>query len=112
MTDPLAMSLAGGGEVGNTIRRMTEGPRFSDIGATEHRMAKLMDLWISVQTAARSYKGIVAGAWMTANRRFARDISSRSTTETQVKGGKQLGVGRGIGEYGIADVLEIKAIQR
>ena len=81
MTDPLAMSLAGGGEVGNTIRRMTEGPRFADIGAAEHRMAKLMELWISVQTAARTYESVVAGAWMTANQRFARDISSRSTPE-------------------------------
>jgi hypothetical protein len=89
MTDPLAMSLAGGGEVGNTIRRMTEGPRFADIGAAEHRMAKLMELWISVQTAARTYEGVVAGAWMTANQRFARDISSRSDAGTQVKGSKQ-----------------------
>lgn len=89
MTDPLAMSLAGGGEVGNTIRRMTEGPRFADIGVAEHRMAKLMELWMSVQTAARTYEGVVAGAWMKANQRFARDISSRSNTETQVKGSKQ-----------------------
>lgn len=89
MTDPLAMSLAGGGEVGNTIRRMTEGPRFADIGAAEHRMAKLMELWISVQTAARTYESVVAGAWMTTNQRFARDISSRSNTETQVEGSKQ-----------------------
>ena len=85
MTDPLAMSLAGGGEVGNTIRRMTEGPRFADIGAAEHRMAKLMELWISVQTAARTYEGVVAGAWMTANQRFARDISSRSTPERRCR---------------------------
>lgn len=89
MTDPLAMSLAGGGEVGNTIRRMTEGPRFADIGAAEHRMAKLMELWISVQTAARTYEGVVAGAWMTANQRFALEISSRSNSGTQVKGSKQ-----------------------
>lgn len=89
MTDPLAMSLAGGGEVGNTIRRMTEGPRFADIGAAEHRMAKLMELWISVQTAARTYEGVVAGAWMKANQRFALEISSRSNSGTQVKGSKQ-----------------------
>lgn len=89
MTDPLAMSLAGGGEVGNTIRRMTEGPRFADIGAAEHRMAKLMELWISVQTAARTYERVVAGAWMTANQRFAREISSRSPIDTHVKGSKQ-----------------------
>ena len=89
MTDPLAMSLAGGGEVGNTIRRMTEGPRFADIGAAEHRMAKLMELWMSVQTAARTYESVVAGAWMTTNQRFAGDISSRSNAGTQVKGSKQ-----------------------
>ena len=89
MTDPLAMSLAGGGQVGDTIRRMTEGPRFADIGAAEHRMAKLMELWMSVQTAARKYEGIVAGAWMRTNREFAREVSSRSRTETEVRGSKQ-----------------------
>jgi hypothetical protein len=89
ITDPLAMSLAGGGQVGDTIRRMTEGPRFADIGAAEHRMSKLFGLWLSVQTAARDYERIVARAWMTANQRFARDVASRSRTETEVRGSKQ-----------------------
>ena len=89
ITDPLAMSLAGGGQVGDTIRRMTEGPRFADIGAAEHRMAKLFGLWMSVQTAARNYERIVAGAWMKANQQFARDVASRSRTETEVRGSKQ-----------------------
>jgi polyhydroxyalkanoate synthase subunit PhaE len=89
ITDPLAMSLAGGGQVGDTIRRMTEGPRFADIGAAEHRMSKLFGLWMSVQTAARDYERIVAGAWMKANQEFARDVASRSRTETEVRGSKQ-----------------------
>ena len=89
ITDPLAMSLAGGGQVGDTIRRMTEGPRFADIGAAEHRMTKLFGLWLSVQTAARNYERIVAGAWMTANQEFARDVAARSRTETEVRGSKQ-----------------------
>jgi len=89
ITDPLAMSLAGGGQVGDTIRRMTEGPRFADIGAAEHRMAKLFGLWMSVQTAARNYERIVAGAWLKANQQFARDVASRSRTDTEVRGSKQ-----------------------
>lgn len=89
MTDPLAMSLAGGGQVGDTIRRMTEGPRFADIGAAEHRLAKLMQLWMSVQSAARVYEGIVAGAWMKTNQQFARDVTSRFRTDAEVRGSKQ-----------------------
>jgi polyhydroxyalkanoate synthase subunit PhaE len=89
ITDPLAMSLAGGGQVGDTIRRMTEGPRFADIGAAEHRMAKLFGLWMSVQTAARNYERIVAGAWLKANQQFATEVASRSRTDTAVRGSKQ-----------------------
>jgi hypothetical protein len=36
---------------------MIEGPRFADVGANEHRMARLMELWMAVQTAARTYEG-------------------------------------------------------
>jgi polyhydroxyalkanoate synthase subunit PhaE len=89
ITDPLAMSLAGGGQVGDTIRRMTEGPRFADIGAAEHRMATLFRLWMSVQTAARAYERIVAGAWLKANQRFATEVASRSRTDNQLRGSKQ-----------------------
>jgi len=89
MLDPVSMSLMGGNRVGEAIRRMTEGPRFADIGAAEHRMAKLFGLWMSVQTAARKYERIVAGAWMKANQEFAREIATRSRTETEVRGSKQ-----------------------
>ena len=81
MTEPLALSLAGGGEVGDTIRRMTEGPRFADIGAAEHRMAKVIELWMSVQTAARTYESVVAGAWAQANTRFAERLARRTAPE-------------------------------
>jgi hypothetical protein len=70
LTDPVSLSLVGGSQVSQVIRRMTEGPRFADVGANEHRMARLMELWMAVQTAARTYEGVVAGAWAEANRRF------------------------------------------
>ena len=41
---------------GTPSGRMTEGPRFADIGAAEHRMAKLFGLWMAVQTAARELR--------------------------------------------------------
>ena len=47
LTDPLSLSLVGGSQVGQMIRRMTEGPRFADIGANEHRAARLMELWMA-----------------------------------------------------------------
>ena len=46
-------------QVGDAIRRMTEGPRFADVGAAERRMARVMELWLSVQTAARHYESVV-----------------------------------------------------
>jgi polyhydroxyalkanoate synthesis regulator phasin len=72
--DPLSMVLAGGGQVGETIRKLTEGPRLADLGAIERRMGKVMQLWLRVQQAARAYEGIAAGAWHEANQRFAREF--------------------------------------
>lgn len=66
----------------------------------------------------------LAGAVWSASEDLALDIAGRlETGQVDVNGGtfnpaapfggyKQSGVGREIGEYGIADVLEIKAIQR
>ena len=44
--DPMSLVLAGGSQVGETIRKMTEGPRFADLGAIERRMGKVMELWL------------------------------------------------------------------
>ena len=49
---------------------MTEGPRFADVGANEHRMTRLMELWTVVQTAARTSEGAIAEAWAEATQRF------------------------------------------
>ena len=61
--DPMSLALVGGSQVGETIRRLTEGPRFADLGAIERRMGKVMELWLQVQQAARAYEAVVAGAW-------------------------------------------------
>ena len=55
--DPMSLALVGGSQVGETIRRLTEGPRFADLGAIERRMARLMELWLKVQQAARGLRG-------------------------------------------------------
>src|SRR4029450_3250184 len=67
--DPVALALVGGSQVGETIRRLTEGPRFADLGAIERRVARLMELWLKVQQAARNYEAVVAGAWTEASGR-------------------------------------------
>ena len=40
-------------------------------------MAEVMELYLEVQTAARSYEGVVAQAWMEVNQRFAADLAQR-----------------------------------
>lgn len=72
--DPVSLALVGGSQVGETIRRLTEGPRFADLGAIERRMARLMELWLKVQQAARGYEAVVAGAWAVASQRFAHEF--------------------------------------
>ena len=49
MLDPVSLSLMGGNRVGEAIRRMTEGPRFADVGSIERDMARVMELYLEVQ---------------------------------------------------------------
>ena len=84
MIDPISLSLMGGNRVGEAIRSMTEGPRFADVGSIERGMAGVMELYLQVQTAARSYEGLVAQAWVEVNRQFSADVAARFTKEGQV----------------------------
>jgi polyhydroxyalkanoate synthase subunit PhaE len=76
--DPMSLVLASGSQVGETIRKMTEGPRLADLGAVERRMGKVMQLWLQVQQAARAYEAVAAGAWQEASQRFAKEYQELS----------------------------------
>lgn len=84
MLDPVSLSLMGGNRVGEAIRRMTEGPRFADVGSIERGMAQVMELYLEVQTAARSYEGVVARAWVEVNQRFAGEVSKRFSSDRKL----------------------------
>jgi polyhydroxyalkanoate synthesis regulator phasin len=75
MMDPMSLMLVGGSQVGETIRRMTEGPRLADLGSIERRMGRLMEGWLAVQAAARAYEAVVAGAWSEATRRYGSEMA-------------------------------------
>jgi hypothetical protein len=70
----MSLVLAGGSQVGETIRKRIERPRFADLSAIKGRMGKVMQLWLQVQQAARAYGGVAAGAWHEANQRFASEF--------------------------------------
>ena len=84
MLDPVSMSLMGGNRVGEAIRRMTEGPRFADVGSIERDMAQVMELYLTVQSSARSYEGVVAQAWVEVNQRFASEVANRFSSDRTV----------------------------
>src|SRR3712207_3360250 len=91
--DPMSLALVGGSQVGETIRKLTEGPRFADLGALERRMAKVLELWPRVQQAARAYEAVVAGAWAEANQRFTTEfnrLAAAGEAPTQPKAALQL----------------------
>jgi polyhydroxyalkanoate synthase subunit PhaE len=88
MLNPMSTALVGGNQVGDVIRRMTEGPRLADVGGLERQMVELMDLYVAVQTATRAYETVVASAWTKASQRFAEDISQRTQTGKRVRPGK------------------------
>lgn len=77
LLNPINLAFFGGTQVGDALRKMTEGPQLADAGAAEHRMARLMERWIEVQTASRAYEGVVAAAWVTANEAFAAKLQER-----------------------------------
>ena len=88
MLDPMSLSLMGGNQVGEAIRRLTEGPRLADAGSIERGMAEVMELYLEVQTAARAYESVVASAWMEANRRFTADLARRFGTSGEILAAK------------------------
>src|SRR6188472_1924019 len=89
MLDPVSLSLMGGNRVGEAIRSLTEGPRFADVGSIERHMAGVMELYLQVQTAARSYEGVVARAWVEVNQQLAADLSKRFAKDGQVLSAKE-----------------------
>jgi len=89
MLDPVSLSLMGGNRVGEAIRSLTEGPRFADVGSIERHMAGVMELYLQVQTAARSYEGVVARAWVEVNQQFAADVAQRFAQGGQVLPAKE-----------------------
>ena len=84
MLDPVSLSLMGGNRVGEAIRRMTEGPRLADVGSIERDMAHVMELYLEVQSAARTYEGVVAQAWVEVNQRFTAEVSKRFGSDQTV----------------------------
>lgn len=89
LPESVSLSLASGGAVNEALRRMAEGPRLADVGASERLMAKVTELWLSFQNSARNYEGVVAGAWTQANSRFAERLSQRSGTERTIPDAKE-----------------------
>lgn len=89
MLNPISTALVGGNQVGDVIRRMTEGPRLADVGGLERQMVELMDLYVAVQAATRAYETVVASAWTKASQRFAEDISQRAQTGKGLRPGKK-----------------------
>jgi polyhydroxyalkanoate synthase subunit PhaE len=84
MLDPISMSLMGGNQVGEAIKRLTEGPRLADAGSVERDMAQLMHLYVGVQTATREYESVVAGAWMEISQRFTYELAERFAADRKV----------------------------
>jgi polyhydroxyalkanoate synthase subunit PhaE len=89
LPESVSLSLASGGAVNEALRLMAEGPRLADVGTSERSMAKVMQLWLSVQKSARTYESVVAGAWAQANTRFAERFSHRAGTGTRVPDAKE-----------------------
>jgi hypothetical protein len=89
LPESVSLSMAAGGAVNEALRRIAEGPRLADVGAPERLMARVMERWLTVQTSARTYESVVASAWTEANTRFAKGLSQRYSTLTDIPDAKE-----------------------
>lgn len=77
LLNPMSLSLFGGSQISQAIRRLTEGPQFADVGTAERRVARLTELWLEVQTASGRYQQLTSEAWTLVNQRFAISMAER-----------------------------------
>lgn len=76
-SDLLSMPLLSGNQVRDALRRIVDVPELADAGSVERRMARIMELYLDVQSASRDLEAVLVNAWTQANQAFATDMGKR-----------------------------------
>lgn len=67
------------GFMDETVRRLSEGPKFADFGHIESKLATLMTAWAALRTASIEHQTQVLGAWTKAATEFASKLNDAAS---------------------------------
>jgi class III poly(R)-hydroxyalkanoic acid synthase PhaE subunit len=75
--DPKAW-LTGASELDETLQKMAEGPRLSDLWNVERKFMTVFNAWVALRRRSLEHNRIVLEAWTDAAGRFAKDLNGRA----------------------------------
>jgi polyhydroxyalkanoate synthase subunit PhaE len=72
------------GYIDETVRRLSEGPKFADFGHIESKLVTLMGAWGELRTASIEQQTYVLGAWTKAATEFATKLNEAASKGTSL----------------------------
>jgi class III poly(R)-hydroxyalkanoic acid synthase PhaE subunit len=75
--DPKAW-FTGASEFDETLQKMAEGPRLSDLWNVERKFLAVFNAWVALRRRSLDHNRIMLEAWTDAAGRFARDLNGRA----------------------------------
>jgi class III poly(R)-hydroxyalkanoic acid synthase PhaE subunit len=75
--DPKAW-FAGTGDLDETLQKMAEGPRLSDLWNVERKFLAVFNAWVALRRRSLEHNRIMLETWMEAARRFAHVLNERA----------------------------------
>jgi hypothetical protein len=76
------------GLMNGTVRQLSEGPKFADLGQMEGKFTALITAWNELQVASLEYQTHLLGAWTGAATEFAgqlNEAAGKGTTVTRIE---------------------------
>jgi hypothetical protein len=75
--DPKAW-FTGASELDETLQKMAEGPRLSDLWNVERKFMTVFNAWVALRRRSLEHNRIMLEAWTSAAGRFAKDLNGRA----------------------------------
>jgi hypothetical protein len=87
--DPKAW-FAGASELDETLQKMAEGPRLSDLWNVERKFLAVFNAWVSLRRRSLEHNRIMLEAWVEAAGRFAKDLNGRAGTGEKLESWREM----------------------
>ncbi|HEX8664565.1 MAG TPA: poly(R)-hydroxyalkanoic acid synthase subunit PhaE [Beijerinckiaceae bacterium] len=87
--DPKAW-FTGANEFDETLQKMAEGPRLSDLWNVERKFMAVFNAWVALRRRSLEHNRIMLEAWMEAARRFAHVLNERAGKGEKLEGWREM----------------------